>query len=538
MKICFLGAARTVTGSCYVMECCGSRFAVDCGMYQGNEEIEKRNADTGLYRPKDIDFIIITHAHIDHSGLLPRLAAKGFSGPVYCSEPTRDLLEIMLRDSAHIQEMEAEWRSTKRRRHGNGPVNPLYTTADAEQALQLLAAVDYDKPFSPADNVTVTLRNAGHILGSAFVRLEYLEEGRTGSMIFSGDLGRPEQLIIADPEHPDGAPDVLVLESTYGDRDHKDEGKSLDELAEAIAYAYGNREKVVIPAFAVERTQQLIYSLFLLHKQGRLPKDMPVYLDSPLAIKATEIFRKHPEYFDDTSQEILANGENPLDLPNLIFTQTTDESRAINASRGSAVIISASGMATAGRIKHHLKHNLWRGGASVVFVGFQAMGTPGRRIVNGAKTVRLFGEEVAVAAKVFTIGGFSGHAGQSEILAWLDGFLTPEVRVILTHGEPRAQDALAAKIKERFGVTPVIPDYLEEMVLEPGRVLEQLGVADVERGRPTVDWNYLVTEAARHLEELRKRAEAVRTRSFVEQTDLRDRLMEINRLTTELISEM
>ncbi len=538
MKITFLGAARTVTGSCYLMECCGSRFAVDCGMYQGNDEIEKRNADTGLYKPRDIDFIIITHAHIDHSGLLPRLVAKGFSGPVYCSAPTRDLLEIMLRDSAHIQEMEAEWRSTKRSRHGNGPVVPLYTTADAEQALGLLKTVDYDQVFHPADNLTVTLRNAGHILGSAFVRLEYLEEGRKGSMLFSGDLGRPEQLIIADPEEPDGTPDVLILESTYGDRDHKDDTASLDELAEAIAYAYDNREKVVIPAFAVERSQQLIYSLFLLRKQGRLPTDMPVYLDSPLAIKATEIFRKHPEYFDEKTQEYITNGENPLDLPNLVFTQTTDESRAINANREPAIIISASGMATAGRIKHHLKHNLWRRGASVVFTGFQAMGTPGRRIVNGAKRVRIFGEEVAVAAKVFTIGGFSGHAGQSELLEWLDTFLTKDVRVILTHGEPRAQDALAAKIRERFGVEPVIPEYLEEIVLEPGKALEQLGVTDVERGHPTVDWGYLLAEAERHLAEFRERTERVKGRAYVEQADLRDRFMEINRLATELISEM
>lgn len=537
MKMTFMGAAQTVTGSCYILECCGSRFAVDCGMYQGNEEIEQRNEETDLYRPRNLDCILITHAHIDHSGLLPRMAAHGFNKPIYCSSPTRDLLEIMLKDSAHIQEMEAEWRSTKRRRRGNGGLaRPLYTEADAEKAIQLLRSVEYNAPFEPVPGVRVTYGDAGHILGSAFLRLEYEEQGRPTSILFSGDLGRPNQLILRDPDRPQPA-DYLVLESTYGDRNHKDDVRSLDELAEAISYSYANREKVVIPAFAVERSQQVIYSLFLLRKQGRLPADMPVYLDSPLAIRATEIFRQHPDYFDDSTKAYLQRGENPLDLPNLRFTLTTDESRAINETPGSAVIISASGMATAGRIKHHLKHNLWRKGASIVFCGFQALGTTGRKIVDGARRVRIFGEDVAVTARVFTIGGFSGHAGQSELLDWLRGFMQPQLQIILTHGEPKAQQILAGLLLEQFGVDPIIPSYLEELELAPGKAVAHT-VLDVERATPHVDWDYLLHGAEAALAELRNRASQAAERPWVQQAELRSRLLELTRNIHELISEM
>ena len=287
MKVTFMGAARTVSGSCYILECGGKRFALDCGLHQGNREIEKRNRNIEQYDPKNIDFILITHAHIDHTGLLPALVAKGYRNPIYCTAPTRDLMEIMLLDSAHIQEMEAEWSNRKQRRVGGQMISPLYSIVDAENTIPLLATIEYSKTFEPAPGIKVTYMDAGHILGSAFIEIEYEEDGKRTTAVFSGDLGRPEQLLVKDPSEVDYA-DYLFLESTYGNRNHLDEAGSLDQLAEAIAYSYKNREKVVIPAFAVERSQQIIYSLFLLRKQGRLPADMPVYLDSPLAIRATK----------------------------------------------------------------------------------------------------------------------------------------------------------------------------------------------------------------------------------------------------------
>lgn len=535
MKVTFLGAAQTVTGSCYKLECDSARFLVDAGMFQGNKEIEKRNYTTDRYDPKKLDFILITHAHIDHSGLLPRLVKKGFRGKIYTSEPTRDLLEIMLLDSAHIQEMEAEYVNRKRSRRGGGEVEPLYTQADVEKTLPLIETIRYEDAFEPVAGITVRFRDAGHILGSAFIRIEYQHGEKTTSLLFSGDLGRPAQLIVNDPAVAK-TPDYLFLESTYGNRNHKDDSNSLDELAEAVQYSYSHGEKVVIPAFAVERSQQIIYSLFLLYKQGRLPADMPVFLDSPMAIRATEVFRKHPEYFDETTRNYLQNGEDPLDLPNLKFTLSTAESQAINSTPGPAVVISASGMATAGRIKHHLKHNLWRPGASVVFVGYQGVGTPGRKIVGGASKIRLFGEDVAVKARVFTINGFSGHAGQSELLGWVRRFHADRMKVFLVHGEPVAQQAFAELLKTELALEVHVPDHLEEVTLEPGRILET--VRHAEQARPSVDWDFLVGDSSRLMQELQNRVSGLKEKNWVEQTEIRDRLMTVNRLMVELISEI
>jgi metallo-beta-lactamase family protein len=535
MKIHFLGAARTVTGSCYVIETASARFAVDCGMHQGNEEIEKRNWDMSPYKPDELDFILLTHAHIDHTGLLPRAVKFGFKGPVYVTPPTADLLQIMLLDSAHIQEMEAEWENRKRTRHGTGKVEPLYTQADAQAAQKLFKTVTYNRPLTPARGVTATFHDAGHILGSAFIELNVSENGDSTRLVFSGDLGRPDQLLVREPSVVESA-DYLLLESTYGDRDHKDPGNSRAELAEAIAYSYGRGEKVVIPAFAVERSQEIIYTLFSLAKEGKLPKDMPVYLDSPLAIQATRIFRGHPEYMDEDARALIKNGEDPLSLPNLVFTPSAEESKAINESRRPAVIISASGMCNAGRVKHHLKHNLWRPGASVVFVGYQAVGTPGRKIVDGAKRIEILGESVAVKAKVFTIGGFSGHAGQSQILEWLGNFRNSAMKIFLVHGEAKAQDILAALIKDRFGYTVHIPDYLEECELKPG--LAPAIAEHPEKARPRIDWGYLLAETERLLADLKRRQGEVAAKPWVDQTELRDRLLKINGEIVELSSEL
>ncbi len=536
MKISFLGAARTVTGSCYVLECEQARFAIDCGMHQGNRVIELRNWDeNGVYRPESLDFILMTHAHIDHSGLLPRLVRKGFSGPVYVTPPTRDLLGIMLEDSARIQEAEAQWRSTKKMRAGDLPVEPLYSVEDAQKATRQLNVREYNQVFEPVPGIRVNYNDAGHILGSAFIEIWITEGKEEYKLVFSGDLGRPNQLLVRNPQTVESA-DFLFLESTYGARNHKNEAQSREELAEAIAYSYRHGEKVIIPAFAVERTQEVLYSLYLLNKDGKLPRDMPVYVDSPLAIKATEIFRRHWDYYDHQTKELVKSGENPLELANLRYTLTAEESRAINSAQGPAVVISASGMANAGRIKHHLRHNIWRPGASIVFVGFQAEGTPGRRIVDGAPTVRILGEELSVKAKVYTIGGFSAHAGQTQLLDWLSHFRNPDVQVYLVHGEHSGQKVLAELIRERFNLTVHIPDYLDECLLDKGGRFEL--TARPSLAAPRIDWDYLLGETAAKLAQVQDRVEYIKRMGLTNQVEIRGSLLDINTRFTSILSEL
>ncbi|MBN1665319.1 MAG: MBL fold metallo-hydrolase [Deltaproteobacteria bacterium] len=535
MKIKFMGAARTVTGSCYILETDSHRFAVDCGMHQGNADIEKRNWDIDIYNPEKIEFIIITHAHIDHSGLLPRMVQYGFDGKIYMTPPTADLLRIMLLDSAYIQEMEAQWRSKKRLRHGEKNMKPLYTQKDAEATFDKFTAVDYDKTFEPCPGLKITFRDAGHILGASFIEL-LVEEGPTQTkIVFSGDIGRPAQLMIKDPSIVREA-DYLFLESTYGNRNHKNEQDSLSELAEAISYSYKNGEKVIIPAFAVERTQEMIYSLYLLAKDGRLPKDMPIYIDSPLAMKATQIFRKYTAYFDEDTKELLNAGENPLNFAQVRFTKSTQESMALNEMSGSAIIISASGMAHAGRIKHHLRHNLWREGSSIVFVGFQAQGTTGRKIIDGAQRIRLFNEDIAVKAKIYTINGFSAHAGQGQIMDWLSHFVTKDMKIFLVHGEYSAQQALAQVIREKHNYEVIIPEYLEEASLKTGQEPERTEFP--EKAAPRIDWDYIFSEMEAGLAQMKKRKVQLEGRSWVEQTDLREKILEVKRNLTEIVSEI
>lgn len=536
MKVQLLGAARTVTGSCYLINACGARFTVDCGMHQGNKAIEERNFSTDHYDPANIDFILMTHAHIDHSGLLPRMVADGFAKPIYCTEATRELLELMLLDSAHIQEMEARWRADKYKRRGiENPSPPLYTEDDARKTAQFFSSVSYHQTFEPHPGIKVTYFDAGHILGSAFIRIEATENGKTTRLIFSGDLGRPHALIVRDPEMPADA-DYVFMESTYGDRDHQNEHQSDEELAEAIAYSYKNREKVIIPAFAVERTQEILYCLHTLHAQGKLPADMPVFVDSPLAIRATEVFRNHRELFDEDAQALLAKGDDPFELPNLTYTLSADESRTINDMDGPAIVISASGMCNAGRIKHHLRHNLWKPGASIVFVGYQGVGTPGRKIVERAKTISLFGEDVTIAARIFTIGGFSAHAGQSQLMEWVSHVATSSTQIVLVHGEEKAQTTLANLIKERFALTCLVPDFMEEMDIVAG-ALPVLHVAE-KVARPPVDWDFLSGDIEHKWAVFRQKLATLEQRPWVEQTELRDRMERMNYELTRLISGM
>ncbi|MGN1038697.1 MAG: MBL fold metallo-hydrolase RNA specificity domain-containing protein [Mailhella sp.] len=537
MKITFLGAAQTVTGSCYAIEAGQARFAIDCGMFQGNSAIEERNFQTEAYRPEELDFILLTHAHIDHSGLLPRMVKNGFKGTVYCTAPTAELAAIMLEDSAHIQEMEHEWKNRHDKRRGEQSEKSseaLYGTDDAIAAAKLLHAVPFGEELTPAPGVKVVFRRAGHILGAAFLELTITEEGKTTRLIFSGDLGRPGALLLPDAEKPE-TPDWLFIESTYGDRDHKGESDTLKELSEAISYSYARREKVIIPAFAVERTQEILYSLYLLKLKNQLPEGMPIYVDSPMASKATAVFKKYPDMLH--VPELSSGGFDARPDGLVRFTQSAQESQKLNTMEGPAIILSASGMCNAGRIRHHLKHNLWKEGVSIVFVGYQAIGTPGRKLVDGAKSIRLFGENVNVAAKIFTINGFSAHAGQSQLLEWIGAMARPGMNIALVHGEPKAQQILASLIKERFGITPFIPEYLEEATIE-GKAEARVQTQSPARTRPRVDWNFLAKELEQRAGQVRERLAHIDDIPWEEQTELRDRLLEIERDLVRFISQL
>jgi metallo-beta-lactamase family protein len=372
--------------------------------------------------------------------------------------------------------------------------------------------------------VTVRFHDAGHILGAASVEIVVTGDGPAFRLFFSGDLGRRGAPIMRDPEDP-VSPDCLFVESTYGDRDHKGENSTLEELAEAVACGHANLEKVIIPAFAVERTQELLYCLRALHMRGKLPADMPVFVDSPLAIRATQVFGRYRDYFDDEAADLPLGGERPFDLPNLRYTLRAEESRAVNELKGPAVVLSASGMCNAGRIKHHLRHNLWKPGACVVFTGYQGVGTLGRKIVDGAKSVRIFGEDVAVRAGIFTIGGFSAHAGQSQLLEWIGKAVRPGLHIVLTHGEARAQRALAALIRRNFDLEPLIPDYLDTFDILPGKAP---AVSAAEAARPEVDWDCLARDAEDRWMRLKAKVPEFRDLPWEEQTELRDRMLKMN----------
>ncbi len=466
VKVTCLGAAGSVTGSNYLVETSGGRsLIVDCGLFQGGKEVELRNREDWGFDPRKVKTLILTHAHIDHSGRIPKLVKDGFRGRILASPPTAELCEVMLLDSAHVQEMEAEWRSKKNRRRAKRRVEPLYTSEDALESLRYLVPTELDRIIDIEPGIRARLRTAGHILGACIVEL-WVSEGTETKIVFSGDLGKSDQLIVNDPSEIEEA-DHVFIESTYGNRLHRSFDESKAELLEAINYAVSNNEKVIIPAFALERTQEILYVLGEFFRAGQIG-DIPIYLDSPLAIKATKIYRKNKKYYDEEARTIVENGFDPFELPNLRITPTAPESMKINELQGSAIIISANGMCTAGRIKHHLKHNLWRAGASIVIAGFQAQGSTGRQIVDGAKMVTVFGEKVAVRAKVFTIGGFSAHADQKDLLTWVGHFAkSSKPNFFVIHGEPLSSQALAAAIRDRFGLKAYVPQWREILSLGP-----------------------------------------------------------------------
>ncbi|MGE5454692.1 MAG: MBL fold metallo-hydrolase RNA specificity domain-containing protein [Methylocystaceae bacterium] len=464
MKIRFLGAAQTVTGSCYHLQTENTSFLVDCGMFQGNKQLKERNYGPLQINPGQVDFMILTHAHIDHIGLLPKYYAQGFKGKVYCTPPTVKLASILLPDSAHIQEMEIERKNRKLDRAGMLPLTPIYTIADAENSLQLFQAVDYDQILEPAPGVKVCFRDAGHILGSASVEIWLTEGDKTIKIVFSGDLGSPNQPVIRDPQYIDSA-DYVLMESTYGSRLREQNRSRRDELIDIINFTMKKGGNLVIPAFAVERTQDLLFDLALLVAEGKLKTDRSVYIDSPLAVAATKIFEESPEYYDDDTQALIKKGNSPFRMPNLKFSVSKEESIQLNNLAGGAIIISASGMCDAGRIKHHLKHNLWRAESTVLFVGYQAQGTLGQRILSGEKTVTIHGEEVAVKADIRRIEGYSAHADQAGLMTWARGFKDKPSKFILVHGEPESQKVLGDMLRQELGLNVLIPGWLEEMDL-------------------------------------------------------------------------
>lgn len=465
MQLTFLGAAGEVTGSSYLVETETVRFLVDCGMFQGGREADRKNRKAFIFDPKTLDFVLLTHAHIDHSGLLPRLSAWGFRGPVYATPATIDLLHVMLKDSAHIQEKEMEWHNkSRRRKESTQDFAPLYTVTQAENFLKQLRSIEYSVELTPHPAVRCIFRDAGHILGSAIIELWIKQNDRHKKFVFSGDLGQPGHPTVRDPTPVQHA-DVLLIESTYGNRLHRNMPDTLDELVHAIHDTLINKGgNVIIPAFTVGRTQDLLFLLIDLYRQGRLAK-MDIYVDSPMALAATDITFKHIALLDKEAAEILQWLNKNTKKPQIHFIQDVEESMQLNNLKHGAIIISASGMCDAGRIKHHLKYNLGRSECSILITGFQAAGTLGRRLVDGAKQVRIFGQDIRVRATIYTIGGLSAHADQADLINWLRHFQNTPENIFIVHGEPTNASALATAIKQQLFWNTHIPGQLSTVTL-------------------------------------------------------------------------
>ena len=469
MKLSFFGADHCVTGSCHCLEVNGKKILIDCGLQQGRDEIDNRELP---FAPNTIDYVLITHAHIDHSGRVPMLTKQGFSGEIWATRLTRDLLEIMLADSAHIQESDAEYENRKNMRAGRPMVEPIYTSEDAMRTVGMIHPCEYDVPVTLCDGVTATFTDAGHLLGSASITLELTENGVSKTIVFSGDIGNVNQPIIRDPIHLKKA-DYVVMESTYGDRNHQEVWSYTSELAKVIDRTLGRGGNVVIPAFAVGRTQEVLYFIRRI-KQENLVKsvpDFPVYIDSPLAGKATSIFCGDLRgYLDEEAIELVKDGTAMFSFPGLRMTESVEESKLLNMDKTPKVIISASGMCDAGRIRHHLKYNLWKSESTIVFVGFQSPGTVGRALLDGAASVKLFGEDVAVRAEIVNFKGLSSHADRDHLLEWAQTFENT-AHYFVVHGDREVAPYFADSLK-KLGLSAHAPQYTEVYDLLENRQLE------------------------------------------------------------------
>lgn len=484
MNITFLGAAKTVTGSCYLVETKDTKFLIDCGLFQGSKNEAILNAEPFPFNPGDLDFMLLSHAHIDHSGRIPKLYMNGFTGDIYATKATVQLCGIMLPDSGHIQETENEWTNRKRQRAGKSKVKPLYTVKEATECLKLFKSVAYDEEFNINKNIRVKFNDAGHILGSAILEIWVKENDRETKVVFSGDLGNKGIPILKDPTIINDA-DYLVIESTYGDRLHalKQGSEKVENFINIITETVAKGGNVVIPSFAVGRTQDIIYELnkYMDMSSEKVNKvlNLPVFVDSPLATSATQVFRENLDCFDEEAKEYIANGDNPLDFPMLSFTQSPEESKKLNERNDSIIIISASGMCDAGRIKHHLKHNLWRPESTILFVGYQAEGTLGRRIIDGATKVKIFGEEISVNARIEVIPGFSGHADKSGLLSWIKSISKKPKKVFVVHGEQETMSIFAQTITDEFGIACIVPSRGDSYVVSANNVYENVPTAEV-----------------------------------------------------------
>lgn len=461
----FIGATGQVTGSNYLLETSSYRILLDCGLFQGRKEVEAQNAKDFPYDPATIDAVVLSHAHIDHCGRLPKLTKDGFTGPVFLTKASFDLLDLMLNDTAHLMLRDTEWENKRRKRAGKRLIEPLYTVEDVENVLQIRQAVSYHQETEILPGIKLTFHEAGHILGSSIVELKITDQGETKTLVFSGDLGNPHSPLLRDPNILTKA-DVLLLESTYGDRDHQPLINTLDELRDALASAAQSGGNVIIPAFAVGRTQDLIYWLGKLHREGALPQKN-VYLDSPMAIRASEIYAAHPNLFniDDPEFNKIAPKGWQAWLPSLSYSESAEQSMELNKIEGGAIFIAGSGMCTGGRIRHHLKYNLWRHNAHVIFVGFQAEGTLGRMIIDGKhRSLKILGSEVKIAAHIHTLGALSAHADQTQLLQWAGNFKPPLPALYLIHGEPEASRSLQTSFR-RNGWAAKLPSVGEKITI-------------------------------------------------------------------------
>lgn len=524
MKITFLGATRTVTGSNYLIEAAGKKFLVDCGMWQGKAELEEENYQEFEFDPREIDFMLLTHAHIDHSGRIPKLYKEGYRNKIYAHKATCDLCALMLPDSGHIQEQESEWKNRKRIRKGEEPREPLYTAEEALRCLEIFEPVKYDEIIDITPEIHARFNDAGHMLGSSIIELWVEENGKRIKTVFTGDLGNNDIPLLNEPTMIEDT-DFLVMESTYGSRLHIRNDNKAEDFLNIVAETLDNGGTVVIPSFAVGRTQEILYEIDKLkdirkdeefRKKYKTLMKTPVYVDSPLAISATEVFKENMDLFDEETQKEISKGENPLEFPGLKFTRTAEESKALNEDPTPSIIISASGMCEVGRIKHHLKHNLWNPKNTILFVGYQAPGTLGYNIVNGAKTVKIFGEEIAVNARIEYIEGYSGHADQEGLMNFIYSFIQKPKHIFLVHGEEESQEVLKSKIDEETKLPVTIANFGETYDLEEVATLTH----KIERKIPVT----LKTEILSRLEKLKDEMKdmEVAVREDMDSKELRD----------------
>lgn len=504
MKIQFCGATAGVTGSCHLITTANHKILLDCGQFQGGKAQNALNFEEFPFDPAEVDYLILSHAHIDHCGRIPLLVKRGFKGQIYCTDATADLLEVMLKDSGYIHEKEAEWQNRKNERSGKALVEPLYTCDDAMVALKFVKPVLYDQLIELNEEMRIVFNDAGHILGSAITELWITEGDNVSKIVFSGDLGVMDRPILRNPTIIKKA-DYVIMETTYGNRLHPKNSMDVKRLMDIIRQTAARGGTTVIPSFAVGRTQELIYELNRVYNSdSEYRKDfenLMVYIDSPMATNATEVFKKNAQVFDEETKEFIANGDNPLDFKNLRFTRSSQDSMWLNTNDEPKVIISASGMCEAGRIRHHLKHNLWNKKSSIVFVGYQAEGTLGKLLLQGAKEVTLFGESIKVNAQIHNLEGFSGHADRDGLLSWLKGFQKEPKHIFLVHGEADAKEDFAETVRQQLGYEPIVVRGNSEFILEKDELvnLEQ-AMADAMDAEAVVNTRNNLSDIHRRIE--------------------------------------